>query len=673
MEEFSRFLTPFLQSFLSTKLFFIIILYLFLNYVLKKKNTIQIKIFLLVTIIIFARDLLQSIFIAMAANGYDVIPSTVILIGAISDVMIIIVFQIWLRFYTERTILDIIYYALNFVICVVMIFFTMNITIGFISGLILRFWVLISSIYFFVMIYQISEFNTKEPDFIIGIRTNLTKYYLFINAGYIILVLFGINFMSTNFINFMMHNLILPLTYFIYFYVIFKYDKLISSEEVEKYDFMKANLDSMFSFMSNLGSAFTEKIDMPKILNMIIESAVKNTEAQAGAILLIDSYEDILKVEAVTGNFPPPMPVSPIVRSKLANLQNYFKSIQIRLGETIFGETAKSGVPVYIKNTLEDNRLENNTDINGLMFISSFICIPLIVSKKILGVISIIKREDRKYFNENDYNHIKTFADYASLTIDFIMTYAEVIEKREMEREVGIAADIQQKLTPAKLPVLPEGLAISTYSLPAKGVSGDYYDIINLGNNKIAILVGDVAGKGIPAALVMVMIRSILHLICSPNRDSMATITWLNKGLVGSIDMDHFATLGFFIYDTQTKTVNYTNAAHHPLLVIRSQEKKIFKIDTDGLPLGIEKESKYGQKSFKIRQGDMLMLYTDGIIEAMNGKGEQYTYETLERIILNNSDLMPNEITEKIVSDIKLFVGNAPQHDDQTMLIMKVQ
>jgi sigma-B regulation protein RsbU (phosphoserine phosphatase) len=137
--------------------------------------------------------------------------------------------------------------------------------------------------------------------------------------------------------------------------------------------------------------------------------------------------------------------------------------------------------------------------------------------------------------------------------------------------------------------------------------------------------------------------------------------------------MDHFATLGFFIYDTATRTVCYTNAAHHPLLVIRGSEKKVYKIDTDGLPLGIEKNSQYGQKQFKIKTGDMLMLYTDGIIEAMNGKGEQYSYETLERIILDNYALTPDEISEKIVSDIKVFVGNAPQHDDQTMLILKVQ
>jgi len=308
---------------------------------------------------------------------------------------------------------------------------------------------------------------------------------------------------------------------------------------------------------------------------------------------------------------------------------------------------------------------------NDILHINSIITIPLIVSKRILGVLSIVRRQDEPLFTENDFAQIKTFADYATLTIDFIFTYKELLEKREIEKEVGIAAEIQEKLLPEKLPVF-KGVTLGTFSSPLKGVSGDYYDIIQLKDDKLAVIVCDVAGKGIPASLVMVMIRTILHLICSSERDAETTVTWINRGITGSIEIDHFATLGLFIYDQKTGEVCYSNAAHHPLIHYRSVEKDIKKIDTDGLPIGIEMDAKYSQVKFKVNSGDFLILYTDGIIEAMNNKGEQFSYERLEKVVLGNPELKPAELIDRINAEIKIFIGIASQHDDQTLLIMKV-
>ncbi|RPJ05807.1 MAG: GAF domain-containing protein, partial [Spirochaetaceae bacterium] len=220
--------------------------------------------------------------------------------------------------------------------------------------------------------------------------------------------------------------------------------------------------------MQNLGSAISEKLELSQILNFITASSVKSTNAQAGAILLIDEFDSLLKVEAVSGVFPPPYQVPDRVKVKISSLQDYFKSQPIKPGETIFGEVAKSGKPVFIKNTLQDPRMKQNTQSDTL-FVSSFIAIPLIVSKRIIGVISVIKRERDKLFTENDYDHLRTFANYSSMTIDFILTYLELIEKKEMERELGIAAEIQQKLLPRKLPVLRTA-SLSAFSIPAKGV-----------------------------------------------------------------------------------------------------------------------------------------------------------------------------------------------------------
>ena len=177
-------------------------------------------------------------------------------------------------------------------------------------------------------------------------------------------------------------------------------------------------------------------------------------------------------------------------------------------------------------------------------------------------------------------------------------------------------------------------------------MSGDYDDVFRLEQGKLGIAICDVAGKGIPAALVMVMIRSILHLIVSPARDAAATLNWINRGITGRIDLDHFAKIAYLIYDEKDREIQYSNAAHLPLLV-------------------------YEQKRFPVEKGDLVLLYTDGIPEAMNPAGQQYGLGGLKRMVEKNAVLPPAELVACIREDLRRFVGTARQHDDQTLLVMK--
>ncbi|RPJ04156.1 MAG: serine/threonine-protein phosphatase, partial [Spirochaetaceae bacterium] len=197
-------------------------------------------------------------------------------------------------------------------------------------------------------------------------------------------------------------------------------------------------------------------------------------------------------------------------------------------------------------------------------------------------------------------------------------------------------------------------------------------DVLQFKNNRIGMVICDVAGKGVPAALIMVMIRSILHLITSAEKDAANVVTWINRGITGKIDIDRFATLSFLTYDENTREVVYSNAAHHPLLIFRKKTGSIEVVDTEGLPIGVERTAKYGQKRFKLESGDLVVVYTDGIIEAMNPAGQQYTYERFTKLVFENSSLAPDTLIEKIKTDLRTHVGNAPQHDDQTLMLMKV-
>jgi len=329
----------------------------------------------------------------------------------------------------------------------------------------------------------------------------------------------------------------------------------------------------------------------------------------------------------------------------------------------------KTGKAVLIRDSRLDERLRANAS-DDILFVSSLVVVPLVVRNRALGALSVIKRAENQFFEERDFQHLTTLAEFASITIDNLYTYIEVLEKREFEREVDIAAQIQQKLLPGELPEL-ESVELSVYNMPAKGVSGDYYDVFRLEKDKLGIAVCDVAGKGIPAALVMVMIRSILHLIVSPERDTAATLNWINRGITGRIDLDHFATFSFMIYDEKNREILYSNAAHLPLLVYRQATGSLFKVDTQGLPIGIEKGTRYEQKKFHIEKGDLVLLYTDGILEAMNPSGAQYGLDGLKRMVEKNALLPAKELVTAIREDLRRFVGTARQHDDQTLLVMK--
>ncbi len=272
---------------------------------------------------------------------------------------------------------------------------------------------------------------------------------------------------------------------------------------------------------------------------------------------------------------------------------------------------------------------------------------PLVVSKRVLGVISTLKRAENRHFQDTDFQHLKTFAEYASITIDNLYTYLEVLEKRQMEREVDIAAEIQQKLLPGELPRLSSG-SLAVHSRPARGVSGDYYDVLPLDQDKVALLVCDVAGKGIPAAMVMIMIRSITHLLVSPRLEAAATLTGINRGITGRIDVDHFATIGLVIYDQAKRQAVYANAAHLPLLVWRASTSKLLRVDAEGLPIGVEREGKYGQRRFGLEEGDILILCTDGILEAMSPRNEQYGLKRLADVVQAASGLSAEGLVQAI-------------------------
>ncbi len=634
-----------------TKIFINFLFLIYCFYVRRKKDIPEIKIFLLISAIIFIKDII-SIFLPTS-----LLPIT----HVITDILIITTYLFWLRIYTGKRKKYNVFLIINITFIVFIISNTVLNYINFDISFYLRLFVVANIIFFAIQLHEVTEYNTENPEIIVENRKRFLLF-LFLYNGLIIIAGNNIE---------LVEQIIIPLSYLIHIYMLNMHDKRISKEYEERVKYISRDFEALYDFMRNIGDAIAENLEIENVLVYIIKSTVTITNSDAGVILIKDDYEEILRVKAVYGTFPPPYEVNYSVKVRTNTLMEFFKTTPIQLGETILGEVGKTGNAVFIKNSFTDDRLKHNMK-NDTCFISSIIVVPLVINDKIIGVISIIRKDKGKVFTESDFTHIKTFADYTSISLNNLFVYMELLEKKEMERDLGIAANIQGKLLPEELPKL-KSISVSAFSVAAKGVSGDYYDAFQLKNGKIAIIICDVAGKGVPASLVMVMIRTILHLIAGSANDAAKIVSWINKGIFNQIELGHYATLSFLTFDPVKNEVEYSNAGHHPLLLYRKSKDKLIKIDTHGIPIGVEGSSKYQQKRFKVEKDDIILLYTDGIIEARNNKKEEYGIESLLRIVKEQAELSPDELSKVIIDDINKFVGRAGQHDDQTLLILKIK
>ena len=604
----------------------------------------------LIPVILFVRDLLEFAFSLTS-------------VLFISDTLVLLIYLSWAYHYFPNRIGIVLSYLVGIgavISCAVLpvlrpewqwlnFFFHLLITGGF--------------LYWVSQLFQVSANNTEEAGFIIE---NRTSFYTFVVGARILVFAAGL---STNTIG-VAYALLLSMSYVFHIHFLYRYQVYFDALEDSSRRSTNEYIRQIFNFLQTIGSAMKERSEIERVLDLSVKSIVENTSASSGAVFLIDEYDDVLTLKARHGYFPPPFPVPRAVRNKKGGVEKYLESAKIKLGETIFGEVAQSGESRYIRSVAEDSRMEQNTRRDELSM-SSIIVIPFIVLQRVFGVLGLVKRDEGDFFSENDFDRAKLFADYVSLILENLFTYIELLEKQEIEREVGIAADIQTKLLPKLLPKI-KNAGVSAYSIPARGVSGDYYDIIPLREGKFAMVICDVAGKGVPASLVMVMIRTIIHLIASSSRSTAQIVSWINKGIAGKIDIDRFATLSFFTFDPATGALQYSNAAHHPAMIYRAAARSVEQLDTDGLPIGIEREARYSQRETRLANGDIIMMYTDGVVEAMDSRGRQYEDERLKSIFVDNASLGAEDLLKVIRTDIDVFVGNAKQHDDQTLMLMKM-
>ena len=258
---------------------------------------------------------------------------------------------------------------------------------------------------------------------------------------------------------------------------------------------------------------------------------------------------------------------------------------------------------------------------------------------------------------------------FVYLAITFTKYISEIQKMEIVDRDLSIARRIQESFLPKEKPDI-SSIDIAAKMKTAKQVGGDLYDYFLIDQNKLGVMIGDVSGKGVPAALYMAKVVSEFK-TCASGRSASNSILNLNNQLCKESGSGLFVTLSYLIFNVSDKTIDYSNGGHLPTLMAKMNSERIEKIDVDeGTPLGLF-EGVFGEKKLKFEKGDLFILYTDGVTEAMNSKREMFGEEKLIALVKETKDLPLQEIVDKIQNEVSKFEGKDRQHDDITVMALR--
>jgi serine phosphatase RsbU (regulator of sigma subunit) len=294
---------------------------------------------------------------------------------------------------------------------------------------------------------------------------------------------------------------------------------------------------------------------------------------------------------------------------------------------------------------------------------------PLQTKDDVIGLIYVDSPSLVREFTSEDLSMLTVLANVAAIRIEHArlveVEQAKVILAKDLEQ----AAQIQQALLPTQAPKVP-GVALAGHNAACRTVGGDYYDFIPYPNGKVAIALGDVSGKAMPAALLMTSLHARVRVLAEDPPEVAEMMNRLNRATAANCPSNRFVSFFFSVFDPATGILTYANAGHNPPMIVRSQGH-IDLLEGGGLLMGILPSARYEAYTAQLNPGDSLLLYSDGVTEATNAAGEEFEEERLGRVLQANAAKGPNEIVEAVTRAVHEFSAGAPVADDLTLVVAK--
>lgn len=335
----------------------------------------------------------------------------------------------------------------------------------------------------------------------------------------------------------------------------------------------------------------------------------------------------------------------------------------LRLGKGIIGHVIATGQPVIAPDVgLNPHYVEGRRDTRAE------IALPITLDGRVVGAVNL--ESDRKdAYGESDLEALRFFADAAGMSIEKAMLHRQLLEKRRIETQLQIAHDVQSRLLPASAPSVP-GYDIAGLSIPTYDVGGDYFDYLPLPGDRLGLVVADVAGKGIPAALIMATFRTLLRLSARLEPEVPVAMRAVNRFLVESSGLPGFVTAVYGVLDPEHGRFHYANCGHNPPVIVR-KDGRIEKLTCGGPFLGVFDAVTYESAETQLTPGDLLVLYTDGVVEAAPAGGDEFGVARLAAVAHQARTRPATDIIQTVVLATRDFSGARTYDDDFTLLVVR--
>ncbi len=337
--------------------------------------------------------------------------------------------------------------------------------------------------------------------------------------------------------------------------------------------------------------------------------------------------------------------------------------LEVTLPWSIHTHVLQDGKPILVSQALHEEPSYTNTPA------ASLIAAPLLAGGEVLGLLYMDNPFTPTHFDRNHLDLLTTIARVAAIKIENTRLLEARLEKRRFEEELQVASEIQLSLHPSRPPQLA-GWDIAGLSFPCREIGGDYYDFIPRGNGKLILAVGDVAGKGMGAALMMSSVHAALRAQAQTARTLADIVAAVNDYLVENSPENKFLTLFCAELDPATGILHYTSAGHDPALLVHA-DGTYTELPAQGIPIGITPNVSPAIHQVCLTPGDVLAIYTDGLTESMNEEGDILGLERLVQTIVKHRDLSASRLRDRVEEAVSRFVGRAPAADDLTLVLLR--
>jgi sigma-B regulation protein RsbU (phosphoserine phosphatase) len=419
----------------------------------------------------------------------------------------------------------------------------------------------------------------------------------------------------------------------------------IAIENANVYESERRNRE-LLALLYEISLDVSSTLEVDELVHKIAAAVKSRINYHTFSIFLLDEKQGLLRPKFV-------------IRSN----EQENRKLVLPLGTGLIGTAAKLKEPIRVGDVRQDPRYLNiHTEAR------SELVVPLTSKGRVVGVVDLESTEVN-YFTEYHERFLMTLASRIASSLVNAQLFAQVAENEQrMAREMKIAREIQRQLMPDELPSTPS-LAFGVLFKPVAQLGGDLYDWIEFDDGRLAIVVGDVAGKGAPAALYGALSSGVIRTRAGRKYPPGQMLELVNKTLYQRPIEGQYVALTYSIYDPKTRSITLANSGlPYPLLVRAGQPTFL---DVGGIPIGLFPDSKYEEMELQLQPGDILVFYSDGVVESRNDLGDDFGLRRLADTVRANHEKTPDEIVKAVVSRLAEFIGRARPHDDRTMIVMK--